>query len=189
MAGESITVSGYQFYMGTGTAASQVVGWDNGKIRYVRYTIAASATGAGASHLSIKKGTVGLLSGAAIGLRFFITTDPTFYEKLPAEYATTGQNLTGKNEGGYYTFTGEEDVLLLPGNEYYLYIFPGVGTYGQYLWNYPGSVILTPSGAAGVIRVKEGDKELVLLPMVKESGEFVTLAATVKNNDEFSFFG
>ena len=189
MAGESITVSGYQFYSGTGAAASQVVGWDNGKLRYVRYTIVASSTGAGASHLSIKKGTVGLQAGAAIGLRFFITTDPQFYEQLPTVYASTGLSLTGKNEGGYYTFTGDADVLLLPGKEYYLYIFPGTSTYGSYLWNGPAAITITPSGAAGVIRIKEGDQEVVIIPTVKENGEFITLSATVKDGENFKYFG
>lgn len=178
-------LSEYEFFKGSHGGVSSRVGWDSGVIRFIRYKFTAPAEGA--NSFSIKKTSIGLADGTAMGLRFFVSTDPDLANLLSDEYASTGWELTGSQSGGYYSFTGAADVLLLPNTDYYLYIFPGVKVYGMYSWNYASTITVDLVGAAGIIRVCDGDQDLITIPIVKDGDKFVQLAATIKIDGDLIF--
>lgn len=177
----------YTFFRGSISGVSSRVGWDTGVIRALRYKFRSPASGA--STFTLEKGAVGLADGSAFDLRFFVTTDPNLCDTLGDHYAATGWVLTKTASGGYYTFTGStEELILLPDTDYYLYIFPGSYSNGSmYSWNYVTSITVTLDGAAGVVRIREGNQELIALPIVKEGDQFIELAATIKTGAGFVF--
>lgn len=84
---------------------------------------------------------------------------------------------------GYEMATGSVEKLLLPSTDYYLFFFPAFNTPGYYDVYGADNITITLEGSAGVIRIKEGDQELVTLPMVSENGVLVPLSATIKNGE------
>ena len=84
---------------------------------------------------------------------------------------------------GYQMATGIVEKVLLPNTKYYLFFFPAFNSSGWYDVYGSNSITLTLEGSAGVIRIKEGDQELVTLPMVSENGVLVPLSAAIKNGD------
>lgn len=173
----------YEFFQNDKGGVSSLVGYSSTAIRSVRYKFTTPAEGA--SKLTFSKGSNGLSAGTAYDLQFLISTDPDMAGSLNPSFAGTGAvTMTGK-EGSYYTAAGSmEGMILLPNTDYYLYIYPATAKHCMFSWNYASTVTLTLDGAAGVVRIKEGDRELIALPVVKQDGAFINLAATVKVGGE-----
>lgn len=89
----------------------------------------------------------------------------------------------------YYDISGSvEKKILLPNTDYILWLFPN---YTELRTLAVVESVTTAtyelSGAAGVVRIKEGDQELVAVPIVKEGNQFIELAATIKQGSELVF--
>ena len=146
----TIFLNNATYYMNGVGGVSSVIGNDWNKRtassvpRIARYIIEAPSTGA--SKLAITMYTGGKGDGSHIPLRFFIGTDPESHANATHNSEATGTLTLGSD---WLTFTGEADVLLLPGKTYYLWIFPGSDTYGWYWATRSGyASALTTSGAA-----------------------------------------
>ena len=175
-----------EFFRESEDNVSSIVGWDARRIRFVRYKFTAPKNGA--NRISILKDRIGLREGTDVGMRFFVSESPDLWSILPENYANTGWGMSDKQEGGYYTFMGSANVVLLPDKNYYLYIFPGQYTNnGMYSWNYNTTITVTLDGGAGVVRIRDGDQEFIAIPMVKEGGTLVQLSATIKNGSDLVY--
>ena len=89
-----------------------------------------------------------------------------------------------------YRIRGSVKKVLLEG-EYYLWLFPNYISDGQPWFSFRiGSACVASyelSGAAGLIRIIEGDKELLTIPMVKVGGVLVQHSATIKSGDSLNY--
>jgi hypothetical protein len=164
------------------------VGHDTSGNAVIRYHFRTPA--AGANSLSWKQTRATAAYGTPGGkLRFYVGDDPNSHINAGPEADYHGEDTpTGS---GYLTVGGSiSGLTLLPDKDYYLFIFPGFSSYCLYGWDYQYeeyAITVTLDGAAGVVRLKEGDQELIAVPMVKEGGELVQLAATVKSGDDLIF--
>lgn len=174
------------YYAGGVSGANAVVGWESSRNRVFRVSFTAPKEGA--NHLSFKFGRHGFGGGSVAPLHFYIGTSDTSHANAGADAEYHGIVTMAKQSDNTYISSGEVDILLLPNKTYYLWIFPGSTTYGWFYW-YRSVSEAYSDGAAGVIRIKEGDQELVLIPTVKENGAFVSLAATVKDGENLKYFG
>lgn len=135
------------FYRNGVSGASRIVGNDTGSKagrRVCRYSFTAPETGASSEELAFH--IAGVSDGTAISVRFYIGTDPDSHTNAGLESAYTGELTLS---GDWLMFTGQAEVLLLPGQTYYLWVFPGSDTFGYYAWgrtNYVSTI--TTSGAA-----------------------------------------
>lgn len=98
-------------------------------------------------------------------------------------------NSVDLSESGFYTlYCDSLKKILMPGRTYYLWLFPNF--HNHYYYWYFGNYFKNSynlEGSAGVIRIKEGNKELITIPTVKENGKFVELAATIKSGDHLIY--
>ena len=132
MAALTIKHDGYFFFNEAAQASSEVVGYESGHQRGIRYkfTIPTSRT-AGATSYSFTK-TFNGHGGGTSGLRwnYALSTDASAYLDTCAAgdgYAKAAATFSGSKTG----------LKLLPGTVYYLFIYPGEEKLGWYFWNYP----------------------------------------------------
>lgn len=92
------------------------------------------------------------------------------------------------NKGYYSLYSEPLSRMLLPNTTYYLWLFPNFQN-KYYYWYFSQSpkYNYTVAGSAGVISIREGDKTLTAIPVVKSGSGFITLAATVKVNGELVY--
>lgn len=146
----------------------------------------------GASVLSWKQTMATVIYGnGGKPLRFYVGDDPNSHINAGPEAAYYGEDTpTGS---GYLTVGGSiSGLVLLPDKDYYLFIFPGFSDGCLYGWDYQYedyAITVTLDGAAGVVRIKDGDQELIAIPMVKEGDNLVQLAATVKTGGDLKYCG
>lgn len=206
------TLSNPVYYDGGVSGASTVVGISNKKSRTVRYTLTVGKN-EHASHVSFKidesdMTSIGWGSGSnhkeinnKISLYFAISTDPN-------EYANAGINEIPKALGkvtmtevrGYWVeedvvfeATGEGDYYLLPGQTYYLWIFPGYtnatggnGEWGWFYWGVSLETTVTLSGAAGIVQIDTGSAILKAIPYIDDGTKL--RRAVPYNEDGKTFF-
>ena len=134
MAALTIKHDGYFFFNEAAQASSEVVGYESGHQRGIRYkfTIPTSRT-AGATSYSFTKTNNGHAGGTS-GLRwnYALSTNASAYLNTCAAgdgYASAAATFSGSKTG----------LKLLPGTVYYLFIYPGEEKTGWYYWNYPDS--------------------------------------------------
>ena len=134
MAALTIAHDGYFFFNEAAQASSEVVGYESGHQRGIRYkfTIPTSRT-AGATSYSFTKTNNGH-GGGTSGLRwnYALSTNASAYLDTCAAgegYASAAATFSGSKTG----------LTLLPGTVYYLFIYPGEEKLGWYYWNYPDS--------------------------------------------------
>lgn len=148
MAAIQLTTSDWQWYIGGNPASSAIIGndWANNNVisRVGRFQFTAPSTGATGVNLTLHSGGKG--DDSHIQLRFYIGTSATSHVNGGPDSEYTGALTLGDD---LLTFTGKADILLVPNQTYYLWVFPGENTYGWY-WGYRVSYtsILTTSGAA-----------------------------------------
>lgn len=139
------------FYMGGKSGVSRVVGNDfqNNAIvsRVARYTFVAPETGAQRVSLTLHTGTH---DGGWIPLRFFIGTDPESHGNAGIHSEYTGELVLGED---YLTFTGEAEILLIPGATYYLWVFPASEQYGYYGWYSTKPYTMETDGSASLANI------------------------------------
>lgn len=167
----------YSFYNGGSlvTSASQVVGYNvssvNGNTnRVIRYKFTAPAEGA--NTLSFTKKNVSVyndsISPSTENLRFYITDSESSHIN-----AGEGSVYHGTVTVADGTVTGYiEDLILLPGKTYYLYIFPGFSSHGLYAFNYPNEITLTLGGASGLAWIYIAESFVVILLFIYIQGEW-----------------
>lgn len=150
MATIQLATSDWQWYIGGNSATSSVLGNDWNKStssvisRVGRFKFTAPSTGATGVNLTLYSGGKG--DGSHIQLRFYIGTSATSHVNGGPDSEYTGA-LTLSDD--WLTFSGTADILLIPNQTYYLWVFPGEKTYGWY-WGYRQNYTstLTTSGAA-----------------------------------------
>lgn len=196
----TITLTDWTWYKDGSTVSSYVIGKETaptsstGK-RIVRFKFTAPAEGANHINFSWYVGPLG--AGAAVPLKFYIGTDATSHTNAGTDAEYTGEIVQTKS-GDLYTFTGEADVVLLPGETYYLWFFPSAKTYG-YFSAYGGNstkrwmetsgssiYILTISQGAGTsIEVKRGGEILSNGAQVTH-GEVLTISFATDSGYELA---
>ena len=177
------------FYAGGAAGASNIVGWESSRTRV--FCMPFTTLGVGANHISFSFGYHSKKGSGAAPIRFYIGESSTSHINAGQDAEYHGEvTFTYQSSGRFpgYIASGELDIVLLPTTTYYLWIFPGSQTSVWYEWYIPLADIYG-DGGAGVIRIKEGDQEVVIIPTVKENGEFITLSATVKDGENFKYFG
>lgn len=169
------------FYRNGVSGVSRIVGNETGTAtgrRVCRYKFTAPETGASEEVLTFH--IAGLSDGAAIPVRFYIGTDPDSHANAGDGYEYTG-TLTLASD--FLSFSGEANVLLLPGQEYYLWVFPGSDTFGYYAWGRTNYVsIIETAGAACVGYVKkDGDLYMALMYAVIDGAWWLCTGYVVKD--------
>lgn len=129
----------------------------------VRYSFKAPAAGARAVSLSFSKWY--LETGAKVPLRFYIGTDPDSHIDADGSFPYTGE-LSVPESGP--TIDGIGQILLLPGKDYYLWVFPSDGNFGIYSWENAQAAFIS-SGASGGGRIG-ADKKLHLCAIGQPDG-------------------
>lgn len=144
MATIQLTASEWVWYKKGVSGYSVVVGYEDSSRRVGRYQFTAPSTGA--TNVSFTFYSAGRGAGNHIPIKFYIGTDPDSHANAGPDSTATGTLTLGDD---WLTFTGSADILLIPNQVYYLWIFPGADTFGWY-WasraNYTHT--LTTSGAA-----------------------------------------
>ena len=184
---EKVQISAYAFFENGNAGASSIVGVENTDNRVVRYKFRTPTQGASKLSWTMIEAESYYI-GADESLRFFVGTDPNSHVNAGQGSAFHG-TATATKDGSTYTITGEANgLVLLPDTDYYLFIFAGYSTIGYWgWWQYLNGMSVYLDGAAGVVRIKEGDKVLTTLPMAKENGVFVPLAATIKSGENMLY--
>lgn len=176
------------FYNGVQNSGLHKVGYYGGP-HVIRYKFKAPAEGA--TKITIEKKSFledGIGSNEKI--MFFISTSETSHiDACYVEGASVNPQFDGiftisdqpdDTTIGYEMATGSVEKFLLPNTDYYLFMFPAFNTTGYYSVYGSNNITITLEGAAGVVRIKDGDNELITVPMVKENGVLINLSATVK---------
>lgn len=144
MATIQLTASEWEWYKKGKSGYSVVVGYEDKSRRVGRYKFTAPSTGA--TSVSFAFYSSGRGAGNHIPIKFYIGTDPDSHANAGPDSTATGTLTLGDD---WLTFTGSADILLIPNQIYYLWIFPGADTFGWY-WasraNYTST--LTTHGAA-----------------------------------------
>lgn len=178
----NVNVTSYQFYKAGANETGQLVGYSGGN-RVIRYTFKAPAEGANA--LSFVKKNVGDEQGAVTAgatLRWFVTTDPDGYKNAGPSNEYHGEVTMSDKDGLQYTVKGSADnLILLPNETYYLFIFPGTSKKYYYMWNYPGTITLTLSGAAGLAKIYTGAAYVNAIPYIYTGSEWKPAIPYVHN--------
>lgn len=182
---KKVTLAECAFFENGNGGASSIVGIESSDARVVRYKFRTPTEGASGFSWSMLEAE-NYYAADSEKLRFFVGSDPNSHINAGAD-ATYHGTATATKVGSTYTITGEASgIILLPDTDYYLFIFPGYTTAGYWgWWQYLDGMSVYLDGAAGVVRIKEGNKVLTTLPMVKENGVLVPLAATIKNGETF----
>lgn len=145
-----LTTSEWTWYYGGKVANSSALGngWDEStdslitRVGMFQFT----APSVGASEINLILHTGGKPYGSHVQLRFYIGTSPTSHKNAGPDYEYTGILNMDEPE---LKFSGSANVVLLPNQTYYLWVFPGENKYGWYRGyrlNYTS--LLTLSGAA-----------------------------------------
>jgi hypothetical protein len=150
-----ITVTDALWYRGGVSGVSRVVGndWEgNGVIsRVARYTFTAPPEGASKVRLSFNTNSFG--DGSYIKIRYYIGTSDTSHANAGADSEYTGEFTMDTT---YFRFTAETDIILVPNETYYLWVFPGSDDFGWYYWNNDGASSIEVEGAAGLVYIDSG---------------------------------
>lgn len=165
-------IKSYQFYKAGADEDGAIVGYSGGN-RVVRYEFTAPAEGASAfSFVKKNVGDEGAVSAGAT-LRWYVTTDPDSHKGAGPDSDYHGEVTLSDKDGSQYTVSGSaENLVLLPNETYYLFVFPGTSAKKYYWWNYPSTITLTLSGAAGLARIRTGATHVNALPCIHLGGEW-----------------
>lgn len=162
----NIDLSEVTFYINGRSNASTVVGndWENNAVasRVARYTIVPPAEGAMGLKLYFKSTRHGGGEQAKkINIRYFIGISDSSHVNAGPSYEYTGEF---EFDSTTLVFTAETDMMLLPGQTYYLWLFPASNDFGWYYWSdEPGSSVtheasMESLGGIGVVYIK-GDTD------------------------------
>lgn len=127
----TLTFLNQVFYKGGKSGVSAVVGYESNSTRVVRYSFQAPPKGANKISVLFNE----CYSGHSVAnLRFFIGTDPESHADAGADYPFTGE-LTAIFSKDVYSYSGEADIILLPNQTYYLWVFPSTKTLAWMYWS------------------------------------------------------
>lgn len=169
---------------GVSPAHSSVVGYESSRTRVARYSFTAPAEGG--SHISFQIPRCSFGNGdMSLPLRFYIGRDPDSHADGNAGYAYHG-DVVMNEDSGWYTAAGEAEVLLLPNQQYYLWIFPNKTKSGQWGWWYWSSrqAVATVSGAAGVVHIDVGNAFVTAIPCIDDGISFRKVASYIGTGSE-----
>lgn len=141
----SLVSTDWVWYKAGKGGVSAAVGYEDSSRRVGRYQFTAPSTGA--TSVSLTLYSAGKGSGSHIPINWYIGTDPDSHANAGPDAEALGTLTLGDD---WLTFTGSADLLLMPGQTYYLWIFPGEDTFGWYWATRSGyTSVLQPSGVAG----------------------------------------
>jgi len=144
----SLSTNDRVYYKNGKSGASAVVGYESSSRRVCRIKFTAPSTGA--TGVNITWYTAGRGNGSHIPIKFYIGTDPGSHANAGYDYAATGTLAVGED---WMTFTGSANILLLPNQTYYLWIFPGEDTFGWYTayrTNYTSTLVTSGAAMSGI---------------------------------------
>lgn len=203
------TLSNPVFYKAGTAGASAVVGLDSSQNRVVRYDLKLES-GEQASHISVLfdeyNGSITIGNGADqfskingdMSFYFAISTDPHAFAN--AGYADISR-ATGKavftlyrgsvaNADAKYRVSCEADMLLYPGKQYYLWVFPGFSnaaggnsTWGWVHWGSSLTTIVELSGHAEIAWVKTSEGFKASVPYVRQNGSWKHAIPYMRKNN------
>lgn len=184
----TIDLSSRTFYMSGKSGVSQVVGndWADNAVahRVVRYTITAPPEGASHVSLSFQAGAHG--NGAYNNLRYFIGTSDSSHVDAGPDSEYTGQfevDLT------YLIFTAETDIILLPNETYYLWLFPAEDAFGWYYWNYHDNSSMETDGSAACINIDKGATVEPYALCVEDGTDWYLLGLYIEDGTDWYVLG
>lgn len=183
----NIDLSSVLFYKGGKSGVSRVVGndYENGGVisRVARYTITAPPEGASSISLEFQANQFG--DGSYIDLRFYIGTDPDSHADAGKNSEYTGVFTIEKTK---MRFTAEADILLIPGQTYYLWLFPAVDTYGWYYWQNASMSSMETAGSAGLIHLDSGTSVDGFLLCIDNGSDWDTFMPQIDNGSIWDLF-
>lgn len=153
------------YYQGYRAASGGAVGneYTNGNVvrRVAKYTFTSPLEGA--QNVSLTFYTAALADGSNIPLRYYIGTSSDSHINAGSNSEYIGELIFD----GDITFTGSANIILVPNQTYYLWVFSGNDTYGWYYWNnnYHTSYMET-SGYVGVLPIDNGSDSDLYLPYI-----------------------
>lgn len=154
----TIELTNPSYYQGGTEVSGGAVGNEkpNGNLvrRVARYTFTSPLEGA--QNVSSTFYIGGLDEGLHIPLRFYIGTSSDSHINAGSNSEYIGELIESTFEG-WVTFTGNANIILIPNQTYYLWVFPASDTFGLYYWNnnYYTSHMET-SGYVGVVQIDDG---------------------------------
>lgn len=192
------TLSNPTFYKGGVEGGPQLVGFnkatsDESFSNYVvRYTLTIDPNESG-DHIYVYIATNGYLEWSSLDTQYKVNDEASLYFKIgtdPTEFANAGyaQRSEGtkvnmvSTTGLNYDVEFEADTMLLPGQTYYVWIFPGfaasgdpIGNYtvGQFEWYGLSHHVHTInlSGAAGLVTIDIGSAFAKAIPLIDTGTE------------------
>lgn len=141
-----IILSAPQYFRAGQGGVSAVVGVESTLNRVARYSFVAPAGGASEISFAIS----GLVFGEGTrpqSLGLFLGTDPESHKNAGAGSQTTA--VLSPN-GDYTAYQGAAGLLLLPGQRYYLFLFPLTATYGWFSLELAQTSLGLSGGSASV---------------------------------------
>lgn len=212
------TLSNPTFFKGGVEGGPQLVGYtkaasDDSFSNYVlRYTLTIEPNESG-NHIRVEIETLGYLEWSSADTQYKVNNAASLYFKIgtdPTEFANAGyaQSLEVPNNKVNMISTGdlnydvafEADVLFLPGQTYYVWIFPGFAASGEPNGNYTVGYFewyglskhvhkIELSGAAGIVKLKIGTDIMNAIPLIGSGGEWKSLVPLLGNAGKWNNCG
>lgn len=140
----TVTLTNPLFYAAGKGGVTSIVGIEAHRTRNVRYTMIAPASGATAISITFTK--CKLVDGSTPPLKVYIGTDPNSHADAQKGFAYSFDLTLSGTE----TYTGAGNVILLPNQTYYVWVFTNwdpATTYGYIDW---------PNGTSGITATTSG---------------------------------
>lgn len=173
----TIQTSAPIFYSNGVQGASQIVGYEGGRIRAARYSFTVPS-GVSASKISVNFGQI-YTGGGSPTISFKINQDPNSYANA------IGFNADGSieayNDGGrFYARISEGSTEINSAGTYYLWLFPANGEFGYWAWG--ANALSLDLTEARTYRLNLNQSAHSIL-QVKRNGALLGNGATLYFND------
>ena len=173
------------FYKDGKGGVSGVVGYESRTHRVARCIIQAPQEGAYGVTLTIQTSYLeGGENATAIPLRFFIGTEPESHANAGPDSVFHGE-MTRYTDNNKPIFTGSADIVLLPNQTYYVWIFPGEDKFGWYFWETNRVSTLEILSPAGLINLGNGSELESYQPYVFNGTDWDLLMPYLGNGSSY----
>ena len=191
MATENITSTSRKIYAGTSETTSELIGYNAGKNYVARYTFKTGSEGASSVSWLVARNSHSSATGNGGALRWYITTSSTSHINAGATTTKYHGNVTVSTDvpghEGFDSFSGSADLVMLPNTTYYLWIFPKNATFGCY-YTHSTNAELTTSGAAGLVRIHDGNKFVSYRVMIHNGSTWEPYRIVIHNGSAWESY-